>query len=177
MILVIVIEVMYTVGIVPENTEVLCGRFQRRKATDRFIGIRGTKGIGIFRNTPDALYRVVFGNQFFYQIHIGTFRRHRNGNQFVAEVFGDGKVPVVPGCRAEKLYMIQLAPGSISHDTVRMGPCDRVVHHVQRGVAVNNNIVGIVFRHGTDQLLGLRYAVQDSVITAVGTVLTAQISA
>ena len=45
---------MYVVGVVPENAEILCGGFEPRETKDRFIGIGIALGIGILGHAPDS---------------------------------------------------------------------------------------------------------------------------
>ena len=68
---------MYTVCIVPENTEVWCSWFQTCKTKYCFIRIRCTSWVCIFWYTPDTFYFRIF-YKFFNNIQVREAMSHRN---------------------------------------------------------------------------------------------------
>ena len=70
----VIIKMMYTVSIIPVNTEIRCCRFQICKTLNGLFGICVSLRVGIFRYTPDTFDRRIFTYQFFYNIHIRSFR-------------------------------------------------------------------------------------------------------
>ena len=65
-ILVEIIKVMDPIGIIPEDTEVLCRRFQSGKTPYGLVTVGITLGIGVFRYTPDSLHLLICGHQFLH---------------------------------------------------------------------------------------------------------------
>ena len=64
-------------------------------------------------------YRVEFYSyQFFNLVHIRAFRSHINIDHLNAKVLSNGKVSVISWNRAEEFNLIELAPWSVTHDTV-----------------------------------------------------------
>ena len=70
----VIIKMMYTISIIPVNTEIRCCRFQICKTLNGLFGICVSLRVGIFRYTPDTFDRRIFTYQFFYNIHIRSFR-------------------------------------------------------------------------------------------------------
>ena len=174
-ILTVIIEMMHTVGVIPEDPEVGSGRLQPGKTADRFIRIGDAGRIGVFRYAPDALDGFVFADQFFHDVHIRTGGSHRDGDHLDAEVFRDGKMTVITGHRAEELHLRQLAPGGVAHDTVGPDTGNGVKHDVQGGVSVDDDVFGVVLHHVAQKLAGFLNAGQLAVVPAVCTVFTGQI--
>ena len=171
-ILLLVIEVMHAVGIVPVNPEILCRGLQPRESPDRLVAVAVALGVGILRHTPDPLDALILSDQSLDKSHIRAARRHRDRNHLDSEVLRDAEVPVIARDRAEPLHLIQPAPGDIPHHTVRHGTGNGVIHHIQGGVSVDDDVVRIVLHHIGNQDLGLCDPVQHSVISAVRPVLT-----
>ena len=174
-ILPVIIKMMDTVSIIPENPEIRSRRFQSGKTADCFIRIGIPCRIGIFWHTPDSLDRRILRNQIFHHIHIRPCRRHGNRYHLNPEIFRNPKMPVIAWNRAEEFYLIQPAPRRVSHDTMRIRAGNRIIHDVKRRISVNNDVVRIVFHHVTDENLCLMNTAQDAVIPTVRSIFAAQI--
>ena len=83
---------------------------------------------------------------------------------------------VVAGHGAQELHLVQLAPGSGAHDAVGIGAGNGIVHHVQAGIAVDDDVLGVVLHHVAQQLPGLFDAGQRAVVAAIGAVITGQVA-
>ena len=174
-ILIKVIEVMDTVGIVPEDTEVFRCRLEPCKAADCLITVGIACRIRIFGNAPDALDGLVFRNKLFDHIHIRASGAHGNRDHADPEVFGDGKMSVVAGYRAKEIHLVQFSPGCVAHDTMCHCAGDRIIHDIEGGVAIDNDIIRAVLHHIADQVLALFNSVQYTVVAAVCSVFTEHI--
>ena len=84
-------------------------------------------------------------------------------------------MPVVSGHDAEEFHLVQLAPGRVTHDAVSVGAGDGVVHDIQTGVSVEDDVVRLHFHHIRHQVQRLRNAGEHAVVAAVGAVLAAQL--
>jgi len=74
---------------------------------------------------------------------------------------------VVSGHRAENFHLVQPAPRRVIKDTVDHGTVDRVIHNIQAGVAVDNDIFRLRADHSRDQLLRRLDPVQDTVVSDI----------
>ena len=171
-----VVQVVNGVGIVPVDPKVHGGGLQAGEAPYGFIGIGDALGVRILGHTPDALDGVVGGHQLLHQVHIRAGGQHGDVDHLNAEILGDGEVPVVAGNGAEELHLVQFAPGGRAHNAADHGPGHGVIHDVQAGVAVDDDLVGPDLHHVGHKLLGLLNAVQHAVVPAVGAVLTGQVA-
>ena len=170
-----VVQMMYAVSIVPEDTEVRCGRFQPREPTYSLIAVGDAGRVRVFRHTPDAFDGFVFGNEFFHNVHIRAGLCHRHRDHFDPKVFRDGKVAIVAGHRAEEFHTVQFSPGRIAHDAVCDGTGNGVIHHIQGRIAVNDDRIRRVLHHITQQNACFVNAGQNAVVAAVGAVFAEQI--
>ena len=84
-------------------------------------------------------------------------------------------MPVISGNGAEKLYRIQFAPGGASQYAMRITAADGIIHDIEGGVAVNDNIIWIVLHHVAKQNTCFINARQLAIITAVGAIITGEI--
>ena len=172
MILPVIVQMMNAVGIVPEDTEVRRSRLEFREAADRLIRVGIAGRVAVLGHAPDSLDRLVLAHQLLDHVHIGAAGIRGNRDHLYAKILCDRKVPVIAGNRAKELDLVQLAPGRIAHDTVCHGSGYSVIHDVQRGIAVDNDVVRIVLHHIADQDLCFMYAGQDAVVAAVSSVFT-----
>ena len=163
----IVYQVVYAVGVVPENTEILCLRLQGSKALYNLVAVYHAARIGVHGHAPDRLDGVVFSHQLFYHVHVRAVLLHGDVHQLHAQKFADGKVAVIARHRTEHLHLVILAPGLTAHDAVGHRQGHRPVHDVQAGVAANDNILRLYAQHGSEKRLCLRQAVQTAVVPAV----------
>ena len=175
MILIMIVEMMHRVGIVPHDPEVLRRGLEPCKAPYSLIRVGIARRIGILGRAPDALDGRIMRYQILDHIHIRAGRRHGYAYIFDAEIFRDGEMPVISGNDAQKLHLVQLAPRRIAHHTVRHASGDRIVHDIQRGVAVDDDILCRNLHHVRHQLLDLLYTGETAVVAAVGAVRTYQI--
>ena len=175
-ILVVVVEVVDGVGIVPVDAEVRSGGLQAGEPADGLIGVGNALGIAVLGDAPDALDGGILGYQLLHHVHIRAGGQHGHIDHLNAEVLGDGKVPVVAGNGAEELHLVQLAPGGRAHNALDHGPGHGVVHHVQAGVAIDDDLIRPDLHHVRHELLAFLNAVQHAVVPAVGAVLTGQVA-
>ena len=55
------------------------------------------------------------------------------------------------------------------------GTGNGVIHHIQAGISVNDDVVDGVLHHITDQFLGFPDSIQHAVVAAVGSILTGHV--
>ena len=170
-----VIQVVHPIGVVPEDAEIRSRGLQPREAAHGFITVGNALGVGILGHAPDALDGFVLFYQLFHHVHVRPGGRHGYGNHLDAEIFGDGEVAVIAGHRAQELHLRQAAPRRVAHDAVGPGAADGVKHHVQGRVAINDNVLGVVFHHIAQQLAGFQDTGQLAVSAAVGAVVAGQV--
>ncbi len=159
-------QVVHAVGVVPEDAEVLRRRLQPGEAADRFVGERDAGRVLVFRHAPDALHGRVL-HRLLDGVHVGAFRRHRDGNKVEAEILRNGKVAVIAGRGAQKAQVLLLAPRPAPRKAVRHPARDGVEHHVQAGVSPHNHVFLVHFHHIRKQAPHLRKAVGQAVVAAV----------
>ena len=176
MVLLVLVQVMYAVRVVPEDPEVGSRRLKSRKSPDCLVRIGITRGIAVFWHTPDALDGIVLVDQLLDHIHVRSFRAKRDRNHLDAKIFRDREMSVISGNGAKEFHSVLLAPGSISHDSVRHGSRDCVVHDVEGRVSENDNVVRIVLHHIAQKHLGFLHACQYAVVTAVRSVFTRKVT-
>ena len=120
---------MDDIGIVPENTKIICSWFQSCKGFYRGRRIGIALRIGVLRHAPDALYRSILLHIPTHQIHIRAFRRHRNIDHFDTELLGNPEMAVISGYRAEEFDGSLLAPGlAPAINTENPCPHNTVIH-------------------------------------------------
>ena len=102
-----IIEMVDTVSVIPENTEIFCCRFQSGKSLYCLCRVGDTLWIGILRHTPDTLDGRIRTYQLLYHIHIRTCRGHRHVDHFNAEILCD---PEMTGHIREQDIRILLCP-------------------------------------------------------------------
>ena len=79
----------------------------------------------------------------------------------------DGEMPVISRHRAQKLHLFQLTPWRTAHYAMGHGTGYRIIHYGQAGITAYNHIVRGYTHNICHHMLGLRYAVQNSVITHI----------
>ncbi len=168
--------VMHAVSVVPENAEVRRGGLQAREAAHGFVAVGNALGVGILGHAPDALDGFILPHQLFHDIHIGAGGGHGHGHHFDAEIFGNGKMPVIARHGTQEFHFRQTAPGGVAHHAVSPHPADGIEHHVQGGIAVDDDVLGVVFHHVAQQLPRFLNAGELAVVPAVGAVLTGEIA-
>ena len=170
-----VVEMVDGIGIVPVDPEILGRRFQSGKPAHRIVGVGDPLRIGVLGHTPDPLDSLVSRHQLFHHIHIRPHVCHGYVDHVDTEIFRDGKMPVISRHRAEEFHFIQPAPRRAAHDPVSHGPGNRIIHDVQTGVSVDDDLIRMDLHHVCQQLLGLADAIQNTVVAAVCSVVTGQV--
>ena len=107
----------------------------------RLIGVGIAGRVRVLRNAPDSLYGRVGGHILLYQIHIRTICGHRNVDHLDAKIFSNGEMSVISRYRTQEFNLVKLAPRGISHNAMSHRTGDGVVHYVQAGVSIDNDIV------------------------------------
>ena len=159
------------VCIVPEDTEIFGCRLQRCKTADGFVRISVALRVGIFRHTPDTFDGIILCHQFFYQIHIRSFRSHRNIDHLDSEILGDREMAVISRYRTQEFHFVQFGPWCTSCDTVCIRTCNRIEHYRQAGISIYDHLVWLYLTDIGEQFFRLRNTCQKTVIAAVGAVL------
>ena len=80
-------------------------------------------------------------------------------------------MPVISGNRAQKFYFIQLTPGSVAHDSVGHGAGNGIIHDIQAGVTVDNDMIRSHLHHIPQQFFCFTDTIQHTIITAIGSVI------
>ena len=161
------VKLMDAVGVIPHEGKVGRGGLQSRDARDRLVGIDDAVGVGVFRHAPHALDSRVL-DRFFDLVHVGAGGGHGNCNEFKAERFGDFKMAVVAGRRAEPLDGIQPAPRLFrACKTVRIALADQIVHERQRRVAADEALFALAAEHIRPVFLCFLEAGQFAVVAGV----------
>ena len=177
LLLLIVIEMMYTVSIIPVDTEIRCSRLQTGKTFNCVLWVSISLWIGIFRNTPDTLDCRIFTYQFLNHIHIWSLRSHRNIDHLNSKELCNLKMAVISRNRAEEFYLIQLAPWCISHNTMCHRTCHSIKHNVQTGSTINDDVFRWYLRNLSKKTLCLRNTIHNSIVTTIYPCFTFQICA
>ena len=164
------VKLMDAVGVIPHEGKIGRGGLQSRDARDRLVGIDDAVGVGVFRHAPHALDSRVL-DRFFDLVHVGAGGGHGNCNEFKAERFGDFKMAVVAGRRAEPLDGIQLAPRLFrTCKTVRIALADQIVHERQRCVAADEALFALAAEHIRPVFLCFLEAGQFAVVAGIDAV-------
>ena len=169
-ILSVIIQVMDDIRVIPENTEIFCCRFQVCESSDGLIGVGVALRVGVFRYTPDSLDGVIFCNEFFYHVHVRSFRRHRNIDHLNAEVLGYTEVTVIARYRTEEFYFVQLVPRSAACNALQERTCYGIKHNGKAGVSVNDDVFRRNLTDISDQFSCFRNTGQHAVVPAVGSI-------
>ena len=77
---------------------------------------------------------------------------------------------VVSGCRTEESDVRKVFPRSVSLGAENIMPHDGVIHHVEAGVAADNDFFHRNAEEIGEQFLGFRNAVEQAVVAGVGAV-------
>lgn len=134
---------VHAVGVVPEDPEIRRRGLHRGQPVHRFVAVADPLRVGIERHAPDALDRVIFGDQLFDHVHIRTVLGHRHRNHLDSEVLADQKMAVVTRTRAQELHRRQLAPRRMAAGSEYIKAHHRVVHQVQTGIAADDDLVHV----------------------------------
>ena len=166
-ILIVVIKMMHAVSVVPVDAEVFRGGFEPRETAHRLVRVSDSLGIGILRHAPDTFDGRIGAYQLLHHIHIRAGGRHRHIDHLDPKIFGNRKVAVVARNGTEEFHLVQLAPGRAAHNAMGHGSGHSVIHHVQAGVAIDNDLIRGDLGHSAQKLLRFLYAVQHAIIPAV----------
>ena len=129
-------DVVHGVCVVPEDAEVLGRGPEGRERADHVVGVGDARGVLVLGDAPDALDLRVALDQAPDLVHVGAVRTHLDGDVDDAEGFGDGKVAVVAGARAQELDLALAAPRLAAGDAVDVGVGHQGMHEREaRGVA------------------------------------------
>ena len=127
-------------------------------------------GIGIFRHTPYAFYRLIRAYQFLHHIHIRAVFLHRHRYHLYSKMFRNLKVPVISGHRTQKFYFIQLTPRRISQNTMGHAPGNRIIHDRKAGIPAYDNVIRTFGpHHRRHHFFCLRNTIQKAIIPTVHT--------
>ena len=159
------------VGVVPHDTEIGCGRIERRELFTRFPRVANARRVAENRHGPHAFDLRVFeklGNG----VEVGPLIRHRDIDHLEPEVLGDGEVAVISRDRADPLDGVFVFPRPrriLSAKDVR--PHDQIVHDVQAGCVPRDDGV-----NGDSQQVSVNFpnidnASQTTVVAAIGAVV------
>ncbi len=167
---------MYTISIVPEDSEVLSLRLKSSESFYSFIAVNYTARIWILRNAPYALNGFVFRNHFFDHIHIRTVVCIRYINHFNSKWFTYSKVTVITGYRTQELDLIKPAPRQTAVYTVCIGQWNDIIHYIKAWVAENHYFISAYFKQICKHCFCFRNTVKYAVVTVIVSVDTGQIA-
>lgn len=159
------------VGVVPEDPEIGSGCLHRSEPVDRPVAVADSLRVGVKRNAPDPLDRIIFRDQLFDQVHVRPLVSHRDGDHLNAEILADCKMAVISRTRTEKLDLRQTAPRRIAPGAEEQQPDHRVVHQVQTGVSADHDVFNRNSQQTAKELASLGDPLQTAVITGVDAVL------
>ena len=100
---------MYNVSVVPDNSEILCRRFESGEATNDLIGKCYSVRIGILRNAEKALNAFIL-DIFLDCVHVRAVVVHFDIYHLDAEMLKNSEMSVVAGAGAEKFNLTLLDP-------------------------------------------------------------------
>ena len=126
-----VVEMMYAIGVVPEDAEIGRSAGHGCEACDGIVRVCDASRVGVLGDAPYSLDSIVFADEGFYFVHVRSVFVHADGNHLDAEKLGDGEVAVVSGNRAEPRYVLELAPGLLAEIAVQKTVAHKVVHDVE----------------------------------------------
>ena len=139
----VVVDVVYVVSVVPENSEVLSCGLKSSKALNSLVGVGAAEGVGVLRNAPHTLDGLVLSNKLLYQVHVGAPFGKGDVDHFDAEELADGEVTVITGNRAKELNLVVLAPGLFGTEyALKHSSCHAVVHKGKRRRTNNDGLLG-----------------------------------
>ena len=81
-------------------------------------------------------------------------------------------MPVIAGNRAEELYVLLLTPGGIPQNAVCISGSHRVEHHVQTGIAADDDFLVGNAQNVGEHTFSFRDAVDQTVVAAVEAVFS-----
>ena len=161
---------MHGIGIVPENFKIRLGGFHRRQTAHHCIGIGVAVGVGIFRHTPNALYRRVL-HKALHQVHIRAILMHRNQQKLHAEIFRDAEMAVITGCRAQE-FACTFSPALAFAKTFAHGELCHMIHHSQAGAAAHQRFFRCCAQQISKKAACFRHAFQGAVVAGVNAFFT-----
>ena len=166
----LLVELVNSVSVVPEDTEVGSCGLHRSQTADRLVGIGIAVGVGVLGVTPDTLDGRVGSDKTLNGIHIGTCLCHLNGNKLEAQGLCNGKVTVVTGARTKEGKLLLFSPRSLTaHNAVKERSRDGVVHKIEGCVTANYYIFSGDTQKVCEKLLRFGNTVKNTVVTAVKT--------
>ena len=167
----LLVNVMHAVGVVPEDAEIGSGGLHGCQTVHRLVGVAHALRIGVQRDAPDALHGVVGTGELLDHVHIGARRHHRDRDHFDAEVLADREMAVVAGARTEEFDDREASPRRVAVRAEDPVAHDRVVHHVQAGVAADHEAVARDAEELGEELARLVDAFQTAVVARVDAAL------
>jgi len=135
-----IINIMNSVGIVPEEAEIGCSGFEPCEGLDHLVRVGDPCWIGILRDTEHPFDGGVGFNERGHHLHIRTFVGEADRDHLNAEMLEDGEMPVIPGNRTEKGDLFFVFPGPVAtRYTIQHGLNEHIIHHIETGVPSNKN--------------------------------------
>ena len=165
-------QVVYTVGIVPDDLEIRRASLHTGQAAHGLSAVDVAVRVGIQRHAPDALHAGI-GGELLHQVHIGAILMHRHRDHLEAEIFGDGKMSVVAGHRAQEFQLLFHSPGMLAvRKAYTPAHIDHVVHQCERGVSAHDDLVLLHAHQLGKEAAGLGHAGQQAVVAGILTVFS-----
>lgn len=136
------VEVVNHVSVVPEHAEIACRDLHRGDAFDHAVRERDARGVGVLGYAPHTFDCVVFSDERFDDVHIGTVFFHCDGYHFDAELLADGEVTVITGCGANELDLFEVVPRGAAEHAELFCEMYEGVHKVKAAAVADENFFG-----------------------------------
>ena len=164
-------ESVNSVGVVPHDTEIGCGRVECRKLFACLPRIANPRGVAEDGHGPHALDLRIF-EKLGHGVEVRPLIRHRDVDHLEPEVLGDGEVAVISRDRADPLngvFVFPRPPRILGAKDVR--PHDQVVHDVQAGCVPRDDVL-----NGNSQQVSVDFpniddAAQTTVVATIGAIV------
>ena len=158
------------VSVVPEDAEIGRGGLHGGETLHGAVAVADSLRVGVERNAPDALDCIVFRDELLDHVHIRSVRKHGNRDHLKTEILADGEVTVVSGSGTEEFDLREVFPRSVALCAENIVADNRIIHHIEAGVAADDDFFHRNSEKVGEEFLGFRDAVEQTVVAGVGSV-------
>ena len=139
------INMVHTVGIVPEYPEIRGSRLHRRQAVHHPVAVAYPLRIGMKGNAPDSLDGSILPYHGFHHLHVRSVLQKRDRNHLDSQLLANLEMPVVPRDRTKEFHRTALicieAPWLFSLCSEKTVERHGVKHQIQAGITPYYNLV------------------------------------
>ena len=164
------VQMVHTVGVVPEDLEVRRSALHRPQALHRVVAVTDALRVRVQRHAPDALHARI-GDQPLDLVHIRTGSGHAHRNHLEPQRLRDGEVAIVTGTRTQELHLRQRPPRRVAADAEDVEPHQHVVHQIKTRIAADDDPRGIQPEQFSEVAPDFGQPLQRPVVAGVGPVL------